>query len=157
MRACSVCHVVALVAALAACGKGDKPPPPQAIGGLTQESGPRRPSHGEVGAPRVTDPPPQGGGEPSEGQRIFRDQCARCHGLGGRGDGEVAATINPRPRDYTDPKWQASVSDDDLRKIIIEGGQAVGKSVMMPPNPTLKDKPHVVDELIAIIRQFGKR
>jgi hypothetical protein len=130
---------------LAACDKGDKPPPAQGQSGLGQESGPqaqRKPSQG---------------GEPSEAEQVFLNQCARCHGYDGTGRGEVAATFNPKPRDYTDAKWQASVTDDDLKRIIIEGGQAVGKSVMMPPNPQLKDKPQVVNELVQIIRGFAKR
>jgi cytochrome c553 len=139
MRCCLV-----LALALAACGKGDKPPPAQGQTGLGQESGPgqRKASHG---------------GEPSEAEQVFLSQCARCHGYDGTGRGEVAATLNPKPRDYTDAAWQASVTDDDLKKIIVEGGQAVGKSVMMPPNPALKDKPHVVNELVLIIRGFAKR
>ena len=43
---------------------------------------------------------------------------------------------------------------DDLA--IIGGGPAVGKSMMMPANPDLKDKPEVVEGLVRIVRSFGK-
>jgi len=33
----------------------------------------------------------------------------------------------------------------------------VGKSPMMPPQPQLKDQPEVVNELVAIIRAYGKQ
>jgi mono/diheme cytochrome c family protein len=48
------------------------------------------------------------GGEASDeqrrvGERLFREQgCIVCHGPAGRGDGERAAALNPRPRDFRD-------------------------------------------------------
>jgi hypothetical protein len=80
-----------------------------------------------------------------------------CHGADGTGNGPAAATLEPKPRNYTDPAWQASVTDDELRAIILFGGQAVNKSPMMPGNPQLKDKPEVIDGLVAIVRSFGKK
>lgn len=73
------------------------------------------------------------------------------------GNGPGAENLNPKPRNYTDAKWQASVTDDDLRKTILMGGQAVGKSPMMPGNPQLKDQPEVLDGLVQIIRNFGRQ
>jgi copper(I)-binding protein len=38
------------------------------------------------------------------GSDLYRaNGCAACHGVGGRGDGPVAPTLNPRPRDLADP------------------------------------------------------
>ncbi|HEX2905288.1 MAG TPA: cytochrome c [Phototrophicaceae bacterium] len=41
------------------------------------------------------------------GARIFAENCTRCHGVGGRGDGPLVGTsegqINPPPQDFTDP------------------------------------------------------
>jgi len=87
---------------------------------------------------------------------MFNTLCSSCHGQSGAGDGPGAASLNPKPRNYTDKAWQASVTDDDIRRIILEGGLAVGKSQMMPPSPQLKDKPLVVDELVKIVRSFGQ-
>ncbi len=67
-----------------------------------------------------------------------------------------SASLNPRPRDYTDTKWQASVTDDQLKETILKGGQGVGKSPMMPGQPQLADHPEVLDGLVQIIRGFGK-
>jgi putative copper resistance protein D len=36
----------------------------------------------------------------AEGARIYRDNCAVCHGTDGRGDGPLAATLYPRPVDF---------------------------------------------------------
>lgn len=98
-----------------------------------------------------------GGQQPSEAQRMFMTVCATCHGVDGTGNGPAAENLDPKPRDYTDAAWQASVTDDELKKIILEGGQAVGKSPMMPAQHQLKDRPEVVDELVAIIRSFAKK
>lgn len=90
-------------------------------------------------------------------RNLFKARCVVCHGESGKGDGPAAAALNPKPRDYTDPEWQKSVTDDQLKKTILEGGAAVGKSPIMPGNPDLADKPKVVDELAAMVRGFAKK
>ncbi len=91
-----------------------------------------------------------------EAKAIFEARCVACHGSTGLGDGPGAAAITPKPRDYTDAEWQASVSDEDIAAAIVKGGLGVGKSVVMPSNPDLKDKPDVVKGLVDIIRDFEK-
>jgi mono/diheme cytochrome c family protein len=140
--------VVALLAS-AACEKNNKPPPPTS-GAPHQptESGPSHPS-GAGGA---------GGGAMAAARQIFANTCSTCHGMDGTGTGPAAASLgSAHPRNYTDPGWQASVSDADIRKIIVAGGQAVGKSPMMPPNPQLQERPEVLDAMVQIIRGFAKR
>lgn len=39
--------------------------------------------------------------EPPSGAEDFADFCAGCHGLSGKGDGEMAATLARRPADLT--------------------------------------------------------
>jgi mono/diheme cytochrome c family protein len=90
-----------------------------------------------------------------EARTTFDTVCSTCHGPGGTGDGIGAANLNPKPRNYTDKAWQASVTDDQIKQIILGGGASVGKSPMMPPQPQLKDKPRVIDELVKIVRSFG--
>ncbi len=92
----------------------------------------------------------------AKARTIFEQRCQVCHGDSGQGNGPGAAALNPKPRNYTDQAWQKSVTDDELKKIIIGGGASVGKSPAMPPNPDLKDEPKVVDELVKIVRGFGK-
>ena len=133
---------------IVACGKGDQPPPPSSGSpGAKPETGPRdQPS-----------PPGGGGGGLAEAKQMFSTVCAACHGVDGTGNGPAAASLDPKPRNYTDAAWQASVTDDDIRKIILQGGQAVGKSPMMPAQAQLKDKPEVVDGLVSIVRSFGTK
>jgi mono/diheme cytochrome c family protein len=138
--------LLVLSIAAAACGKNNDPPPPSSGSPNAQpESGP---SHAQGHAAK--DPVAQA-------QDMFGNVCAMCHGVTGAGDGPAAANLTPKPRNYTDPAWQASVTDDQIRKTILEGGQGVGKSPMMPGQPQLKDQPDVLDNLVKIIRGFGKK
>lgn len=89
-------------------------------------------------------------------KEIYDSRCAACHGANGRGDGAGAAALNPKPRNYTDAAWQASVTDEQIKKTILLGGAAVGKSAIMPASPDLDSKPEVVEGLVAIVRGFGK-
>lgn len=55
-----------------------------------------------------------------DGEETFRNICAKCHGQAGTG-GLPLTPGGPRPRDFTDPVWQASRSDADLEQTIREG------------------------------------
>ena len=111
------------------------------------------------GDKKPSTPPPQdiptSSPAAQEARNTFNTLCSTCHGQSGTGDGPGAASLQPKPRNYTDKAWQASVTDEQIRQIILEGGAAVGKSPMMPPSPQFKDKPAVVDELVKIVRSFG--
>jgi uncharacterized membrane protein len=85
----------------------------------------------------------------------FQTLCATCHGAAGKGDGVAAAALTPRPRNFSDPEWQKSVTDAQIRRAILEGGAAVGKSPLMPPNPTLAEKPETIEALVKQVRSFG--
>ena len=137
---------VALVTSVSlfACGKNEKPPKPL-----------DPPSTQEVG-PNAQKRPPADPNQPTEAKLLFANVCSQCHGIEGQGDGPAAETLNPKPRNYTDPEWQKTVTDADIKAIIVGGGQSVGKSGMMPPNPNLKGRDDVLDELVGIIRAFGK-
>jgi mono/diheme cytochrome c family protein len=91
---------------------------------------------------------------PAESREIFAQRCSVCHGLGGKGDGPASAALNPKPRNYSDPEFQARVDDAHISKIIVEGGPSVGLSPLMVANPDLKDKPDVVEGLVGIVRGF---
>ena len=90
--------------------------------------------------------------EVAEADQLFSMRCSPCHGATGAGDGSASAALNPKPRNFHDKSWQTSVADEQIEKIIREGGTAVGKSPGMPPNPDLVSKPLVIRALVAKIR-----
>src|SRR5574337_511658 len=67
----------------------------------------------------------------------FTARCVPCHGPDGQGDGVAAAALNPRPRNFHDHTWQASVTDAQIERTILHGGESVGKSSLMPANEDL--------------------
>ena len=91
-----------------------------------------------------------------QAQQMFSTRCAACHGPEGRGNGPAAVSLKPPPRNYHDPVWQASVTDDEIEKAIVYGGAAVGRSPAMVGNPDLGGKPEVVAALREMVRTFGK-
>jgi hypothetical protein len=63
----------------------------------------------------------------------WASKCVQCHGRVGRGDGPQSPML--RPRDLTDPVWQASVTDEHIKSVIQKGQ---GKMPAFPiPEPTL--------------------
>ncbi|MEO7034000.1 MAG: cytochrome c [Polyangiaceae bacterium] len=110
----------------------------------------------ETAAPVESDaplPPP----DPAyEARQLFKTKCQTCHGDHGAGDGPASATLVPKPRAFADAAWQASVTDDQLKKTIIEGGAAVGKSAAMSSNPELANKPEELAALVKIVRDFKR-
>ncbi len=94
-------------------------------------------------------------GDPTKGKATFDQMCASCHGAGGKGDGPAASVLNPKPRDFTDKKYMTGLKDDYITKIIKGGGQAVGKSPLMPPmGASLKDAD--IENVIAYVRTLAK-
>jgi len=91
----------------------------------------------------------------AQAKTIYQERCSACHGANGRGDGPGSMALNPKPRNYTDKSWQATVSDEQIKRTITYGGAAVGKSPIMPASPDLEQKPEVVNGLVKIVRQFG--
>jgi hypothetical protein len=112
---------------------------------------------GGSAAPAAT-PAAAGGGEasPAAAKKYYAEKCVVCHGESGKGDGPGAAALNPKPRDLTDAAWQGTVDDAHLKKVLLGGGAAVGKSMIMPANPDLKGKDAMQDEIVKVIRGLKK-
>jgi mono/diheme cytochrome c family protein len=102
----------------------------------------------------VPEPPPTPADPAADARKLFTTKCVVCHGDHGAGDGPGAAALNPKPRAFGDAAWQASVTDEQIKKTIVEGGAAVGKSPAMSANPELSDKPEELAALVKIVRDF---
>jgi mono/diheme cytochrome c family protein len=61
------------------------------------------------------------------GKRLYEKQCVACHGADGRGEGEAAYLLYPKPRDFTTGKyalvstWERVPTDEDLFRTISRG------------------------------------
>ena len=127
MRSSVIAILLTLAAVAGACGKDSQPPAGQ-----------------------------DSGSQVSQVQAMFNTKCARCHGANGNGNGPISDGLRPKPHDYTDPAWQASVTDDQIKEIILRGGLNMGKSPAMPASPLLKKHPETLDGLVKLIRSFSK-
>jgi len=87
----------------------------------------------------------------------WRTLCITCHGPYGKGDGAAGLKLNPKPRDFSDPKWQDGITDTQIEDIIVKGGLAVGKSKEMPANPDMGDRPTDLRSLVGKIRSLGRK
>lgn len=56
-----------------------------------------------------------------EAVKLFAAQCAPCHGASGRGDGPVAAALQPKPANLSDGELQKERTDEQLREVIGSG------------------------------------
>lgn len=77
-------------------------------------------------------------GDPAHGRQIYTFYCTPCHGMEGKGDGQLAKLLDPKPRNHTDGKGTRpgdgmnDRTDEQLFKAITKGGQGINKSVNMP-------------------------
>jgi mono/diheme cytochrome c family protein len=70
--------------------------------------------------------------EQQQGKILYTKYCSVCHGEQGKGDGFNAYNLDPKPRDFTDPRAMAGIDDATLLATITEGGKGVNKSPLMP-------------------------
>ena len=75
----------------------------------------------------------------------WQQNCVRCHGRLGRGDGPQGASLHAT--DFTNPAWQAAVTDEQILKSIRDGKGAMPKFPL--PESTLKP-------LVQLVRLLGQ-
>ncbi|MGD0835851.1 MAG: c-type cytochrome [Polyangia bacterium] len=63
----------------------------------------------------------------ARGETLFRQNCISCHGDSGRGDGPASSTLNPRPRNFTQPAgWTSGYRITDIFSTITHGVKGTG-------------------------------
>jgi len=141
---------VLFILVLMACGEREAAPP---AAPAAAPAAPAAPAAAPA-APAAQAPPEAApaAGAVAAAEEIFATRCVTCHGPQGAGDGPGSAALDPKPRNFQDPAWQESVTDDHIEQIVMYGGAAVGRSPTMPGNPDLMSQPEVVRALAAHVR-----
>jgi mono/diheme cytochrome c family protein len=58
------------------------------------------------------------------GKTTYEAQCASCHGPAGKGDGKMAAMMNPpKPSDLSDGTWKHGGTDGEIFSLISDGSK----------------------------------
>ncbi len=78
---------------------------------------------------------------------IYGQRCASCHGPGGRGDGQIAASLETPPPDFRETVQRKSNSQ--IRKVIAEG-----KGSMPAFDPALR--PSEVNDMLQMVRFLSR-
>jgi len=69
----------------------------------------------------------------AQGQQIFNDHCAMCHGQDGKGNGPAGSAFTPPPADFTSPGfWQGNVNQKITNTI--ENGHGPMPAVSLSPS-----------------------
>jgi len=66
------------------------------------------------------------------GRQEYLKYCSVCHGSEGKGDGFNAFSLLPKPANFADSSLISGAGDEELLKIIGNGGRGAGLSPLMP-------------------------
>jgi len=84
----------------------------------------------------------------------WENHCTKCHGDDGRGKTKAGRKLNVL--DYTDPKVQAEMKDEDMIKVTTDGAtDKAGKERMKGYKDELSADE--IKELVAYVRAFGAK
>ncbi len=90
------------------------------------------------------------------GQAVHKKMCFRCHGEEGKGDGPASKLLKVKPADWTDAGRMSQYSTEELFQVIKLGGEAAGKSKLMPVfSSKLKDPQ--INDVVAFIQSLQQR
>jgi len=85
----------------------------------------------------------------------YKTYCMQCHGMQGNGMGANIQDMSVQPRDHTDAKSMRGRTNEELFKVIKEGGLAINKSTLMPPwDGTFTDDE--IHDLVKYLRKLCK-
>lgn len=82
--------------------------------------------------------------------KLFKAQCATCHGLDGRGQTTAGKKVGTK--DWTDPKVLKALSDPQVEQQIRTGKTGDDKKELMPSFTKLGDEK--IKALVTFIRTF---
>jgi mono/diheme cytochrome c family protein len=83
-----------------------------------------------------------------EGARVYKDKCVACHGKEGA---PLAPFAKIGVKDISDPEWQDSKGDEEIRKAVAEG---TPETLMRAFSKELE--PDQIDALVAFIRTLRR-
>jgi high-affinity iron transporter len=86
-----------------------------------------------------------------EGEGLYTQRCASCHGVAGAGDGALAKSLTRLPPEIGSVTWQVERSDEQLAEVVRAGIPGTA----MPPSADLT--PAQVQSMVAFLRTLPMR
>lgn len=88
------------------------------------------------------------------GKELFHGKgfCVTCHGMDGKGLGNIPGLRGKLPRNFTDKKWQAVRTDGELFWILKNGSPGTDMAPFIPLVLTEEEAWHV----LLYVRSFGQ-
>lgn len=83
--------------------------------------------------------------------RNYDTYCVQCHGINRNGRGINSRDMSVQPRDHSDAKGMGDIPDEEIFRVVKEGGLAVNKSVLMPAWGNIMNDDEI-KELVAYLR-----
>lgn len=98
------------------------------FGGITgckqkAKPAPKKPEPAEKGAEFFPKAKPSA----AAGQRIYKNNCAACHGENGAGDGPTASSLPEKPANFTDLKFMRAEEPQEFFKNVTNGKESMPK------------------------------
>jgi mono/diheme cytochrome c family protein len=87
------------------------------------------------------------------GESLYVEYCASCHGMSGDADGYNAQYLPTTPTQHSDSAYMSTRSDDVLFDAIFAGGYVMNKSARMPPWGFTLQRDQI-RQLVAYLRQL---
>jgi len=87
----------------------------------------------------------------AEGEGLYAQRCASCHGMQGNGDGVLSRTLSRLPSEIGSFGWQADRTDDQLAAVVRDGMSGT------PMPPTRDLTPTQIQSVVAYLRTLPMR
>jgi cytochrome c553 len=88
----------------------------------------------------------------ADAKALYEKDCAKCHGADGKGETKMGKKMNAK--DYTDPKVQSEMKDEEAIKAIKDGLKDKEGKVLMKPAEGMSDEE--IKGLVEYMRKFKK-
>lgn len=105
----------------------------------------------DLAARKLKNPAPGDPKSIANGRDLYEKNCTQCHGDMGKGDGMMAADLQFKPPDLTDPKWDHGSTDGEIFAIIRDGS----KKGMLPMGRKLATR--AIWDLVNYVRTLGPK
>ena len=80
--------------------------------------------HQHADAAQIKNPIKSAPASIAAGKTLYDTQCSSCHGTAGKGDGKMAAMMNPpKPSDLSDGTWKHGATDGEIFALIRDGSK----------------------------------